>query len=102
MLVNVMYPWKLLVEIHHVSTGIISVTAELYTTWLEKQSFTVINVQPNGVVQLKHLLKSVDEKSVVHWTTPHLTLLGMKKVLILVQSYHVYVVYIPPHQNLVN
>ena len=82
--------------------GIISVTAEIYTTWLEKHSFKVINVQPNGVVRLKHLLKSIDEKSAVHWTTPHLTLPVVIKVLILTKSYHLYMMSIPTHQNLVN
>ena len=35
------------------------------------------NEQKNGVVWMKHPLKSTDEKTTVHWKTTQLTLIGI-------------------------
>ena len=56
----------------------------------------------NGVVRLKHPLKSIDSKFTMHWTTPHLAFPGMLNVLILMNSVHVDGTSIPSHQNIIN
>ena len=80
---------------HHGSTGRIKTTTEVYTTWLEKTYLTVIKMKVNGVVKLKHTLMYIDEKTIVHWTTSHLTFIDMVNVPKLINSEHLDMTSIP-------
>ena len=71
---------KLLVDMHNESMGRMDVTTEVSTKWLDHPLSTVINTKSNGVVQQKHLLRSLDAKSTVHYTTLHLYLLVMVNI----------------------
>ena len=42
----------------------------------------------NGVVKLKHTLMYIDEKTIVHWTTSHLTFIDMVNVPKFMNSEH--------------
>ena len=57
-------------------------------------------MQKNGVVRLKHPLKSIDEKSTVYWTTHCLTFPDMENMQVFMKPEHLYVASIPSHQNL--
>ena len=59
---------------------IIKDTTEAFTAWLEQVLLTVINMKTNGAMQQKHKQNYTYENSVVHETTPHLTLHGMVKI----------------------
>ena len=58
--------------------------------------------EKNGVVQLKHLLKYIDEKTTVNWKNTQLTFLGMVNVPVFMNSEHLDVTSIMSHQNLRN
>ena len=96
------YPCKLLVAMHHGLMGRMNVTTELYTTWLDKPLLTVINMQTNGVVRMKHPLKFIDEKPTLHWTTPNLTFPGMVNLQVFINLNNSYDISIPYHQSLIN
>ena len=77
-------------------------TTELYTTWLDQSLFKVINMQKNGVVNLKHPLNSIGAKSTLHWKTPHITFIGIVNIQVFVNSNHLDAAYIPSRQSLTN
>ena len=80
LLTSLTYTLKLLVEMNNISMVTMNRTTETYTTWLDYPSLIVTNTKINGVVKLKHVMKSIGEKNTVYWTTTHLTLIGMVNV----------------------
>ena len=102
LLKSLIHTWKILVEIYHVSMVRINLTTELYTTKLENPYLTVINIKINGILQLKHPLKYIYEKSTVHRKNPHPNFLGMIKVSVFINSENLDVTSITRHQKLIN
>ena len=51
---------------NHEAMGRMNVTTEAYTPLLDKSLLTAINVLINGVVLLKHMMRSIYAKSTVH------------------------------------
>ena len=91
-----------MVDMCHVSMGIINVTKVVYKTWLYQTFLTVINMQTNGAVSIEHPLNYIDEKTTAHWKNPHHIFLGMVNFPALMNSENLCVTYIPSYQNLRN
>ena len=96
------YPCKLLVVMNHGLIGSMNVTTDLLTTWLYKTLLTVINMQTNSVVRIKHPLKFIDAKPTLHWTTPNLMFPGMLNFQVFINLNNSYAVSILSRQSIIN
>ena len=79
---------------HHGSTEIAKYTTGELTPWLE-QVFLALTNMKNGDEQKKHQENSINEIFIAHQTTTHLTLRGMTRNTLLMNSEPLNVTYTP-------
>ena len=89
------YPWKLLLVMNFGSMEIMKDTTEASTIWQYKIFLIDISMEINGAVDQKYQKRFTIVEYTVPWTTSHLTLHGMVKILASMSSENLAVIYNP-------